>query len=208
MNLFRVFILFVLFSGFSSAYADQAYTQVMPPQPTESGKKIEVLEFFYYGCPHCYHLQKYIDPWLKKLPKDVEFRYVPTIFDDNWLRLAKTYYALDVLGLEPKLHGAVYDAVQVQNIDLGNEASLLDWAAKQGINRNKLSSAYASFSTQVNVAKSKQMTKSYGIMGTPSLVVDGKYLTSPGLTKSLPGTISELDKLIQMARADRAKAGH
>ena len=205
MKLFNglLFSIFLFWSSF--AHADQGYALVNPPQPTSSGKKIEVLEFFYYGCPHCYHLQRYLDPWLKKLPKDVEFRYVPTIFNDDWMRLARTYYALDIMGLEPKLHGAVYDAVQNRNIDLGDKATLLDWAAKQGIDRTKLANAYASFTAQTNVNKSKQMTRSYGIMGTPSIVVDGKYLTSPELMNSLPGTITELDKLIQMARADRAR---
>lgn len=203
MNFFKKLLFLSLFLWLSDAHAGQPYSLIEPPQTTASGKKIEVLEFFYYGCPHCYHLQKYLDPWLKKLPKDVEFRYVPTIFNDQWMRLAKTYYTLDVLGLEPKIHGAVYDAVQKQNIDLGDEATLLDWAAKRGIDRKKLSEAFASFTTQTNVSKSMQMTKSYGITGTPSIVVDGKYLTSPELTQSLPGTITELDKLIQMARASR-----
>ena len=200
----KFFISLLLFlSWIPLGQAGQDYSLVNPPQPTSSGKKIEVIEFFYYGCPHCYHLQKYLDPWLKKLPKDVEFRYVPTIFNDEWGKLAKTYYALDVMGLEPGIHGVVYDAVQVQNIDLGNEATLLDWASRRGIDRSKLSAAYASFTTQLDVNKSMQMTRSYGIMGTPSLVVDGKYLTSPELTRSLPGTIAELDKLIAMARASR-----
>ncbi len=203
MKFLRSFFFLVCLFASSAALAGQGYSLVDPPQPTTSGKKIEVLEFFYYGCPHCYHLQKYLDPWLKKLPKDVEFRYVPTIFNDQWEKLARTYYALDVMGLEPKIHSAVYDAVQAQNIDLGNEATLLEWAAKRGIDRSKLAQAYASFSTQIDINKSKQMTRSYGIMGTPSLVVDGKYLTSPELTQSLPGTITELDKLIAMARASR-----
>ena len=200
----KFFVSLLLFlSWIPLGRAGQGYSLVNPPQPTSSGRKIEVIEFFYYGCPHCYHLQKYLDPWLKKLPKDVEFRYVPTIFNDEWGKLAKTYYALDVMGLEPGIHGAVYDAVQVQNIDLGNEATLLDWASRRGIDRSKLSAAYASFTTQLDVNKSMQMTRSYGIMGTPSLVVDGKYLTSPELTRSLPGTIAELDKLIALARASR-----
>ena len=205
MKVFKGLLFSVFLLCYSFAHAGQGYSLVNPPQPTESGKKIEVLEFFYYGCPHCYHLQRYLDPWLKKLPKDVEFRYVPTIFNADWMRLARTYYALDIMGLEPKLHGAVYDAVQNRNIDLGDKATLLDWAAKQGIDRAKLASAYDSFTAQTNVNKSKQMTRSYGIMGTPSIVVDGKYLTSPELMNSLPGTITELDKLIQMARADRAR---
>ncbi len=206
MSLFRTLSIPILFFWFSVAHADQGYSLISPPQPTESGKKIEVLEFFYYGCSHCYDLQKHLEPWLKKLPKDVEFHYVPTIFDDNWVKLARTYYAMDIVGQEPRLHGAIYDAVQIKHIDLGDEATLLDWAAKQGVDRGKLANAYNSFSTQVGVKKSKQMTQNYGIEGTPSLVVDGKYITSPGLTKSLPGTISELDALIQTARAERAKA--
>jgi thiol:disulfide interchange protein DsbA len=205
MRIFKSLFFATLLFWSTFAHADKGYSLISPPQPTESGKKIEVLEFFYYGCPHCYHLQRYLDPWLKKLPKDVEFRYVPTIFNDQWAQLAKTYYALDVMGLEPKMHAAVYDAVQVNNIDLGDENTLLSWAAKQGIDRAKLAAAYSSFSAQVGLNKSKQMTRSYGIMGTPSLVVDGKYLTSPELTQSLPGTIAELDKLISMARAERAR---
>ena len=205
MRIFKSLFFATLLFWASLAHADKGYTLVSPPQPTESGKKIEVLEFFYYGCPHCYHLQRYLDPWLKTLPKDVEFRYVPTIFNDQWAKLAKTYYALDVIGKEPALHGAVYKAVQLDNIDLGDENTLLDWAVKQGVDRAKLAAAYSSFSAQIDMNKSKQMTRSYGIMGTPSLVIDGKYLTSPELTQSLPGTIAELDKLIQKARAERAR---
>ena len=206
MKLFRSLLCFLMIAFAGAAHAEKGYTLVNPPQPTGSGKKIEVLEFFYYGCPHCYDLQKYLEPWLKKLPKDVEFRYVPTIFDDNWAKLAKTYYAFDSLGLEPRLHGEIYDAVQNGNLDLGDPKTLLDWGKRHGVDPAKLSAALNSFSVQVNVSKSREMTRNYGIMGTPSLVVDGKYLTSPGITRSLPETIAVLDRLIARARAERA--GH
>ncbi len=204
MKLFRKLLFVSLLFCFGTAHAGKGFTQLDPAQPTESGKKIEVIEFFYYGCPHCYDLQKYLEAWLKKMPADVQFRYQPTAFDDNWARLARTYYALDALGLEPKWHEAVYEAVQNQNIDLGDEKNFVKWVAGRGIDAGKATAAWNAFSTQVAVSRAREITKSYGIDGTPSLIVDGKYLTSPGITQSLPGTITVLDQLIARARAERA----
>lgn len=204
MKLLKIFALCLLLTSFP-ARAEQGYSVLQTPQPVESGKKIEVLEFFYFGCIHCYDLQSHLEPWLKKMPRDVEFRYVPTIFDDAWAPLARTFYALDVLGIEGKFHSRVYDAVMRQKIDLSEPNTMFSWAAKQGIDRKKFIDAYNSFGVDALVKKSKQMTRSYTIEGTPTLIVDGKYATSPSQAKSIDGAITQLDNLVKIARQDRAK---
>src|SRR5512145_668833 len=105
------------------------YRVINPPQPTDSGKKIEVLEFFWYGCPHCNNLQPPLRAWLKQKPADVEFKRVPAVFADSWLPLTRAYYALDAMGLVEKLHHDVFAAIHEQKIRLSDEKVLFDWMA-------------------------------------------------------------------------------
>lgn len=184
--------------------AGKDYVQLTTPQPTQSGNKIEVIEFFWYGCPHCYDLEPHLKTWLKRKPKDVEFRHVPAVFRDSWVPNAKTFYALDALGMQEKLHQQVYDAIHLENIDLNNEQELFDWVAKHGVDRKKFVDAYNSFSMQAKVSKSVQMPKDYGLNGVPSLVVGGKYLTSGSLAGSPEEVLKVLDQLIEKARKERA----
>ena len=181
------------------------YAVLASPQPTESGKNIEVLEFFWYSCPHCYKLHPHIKAWLKRKPKDVSFRYVPAIFKSNWVPGAKTFYALEVLGERNKLHDKIYDAIHINKIDLTKEALLFDWIEKQGIDRKKFVDIYNSFSISNRSSQSSQMSKKYGLRGVPSLVVDGKYLASARRGATPQDTIRTLDKLIKIARKERAK---
>lgn len=197
------------FTGIPSAYAElvegRDYTVLFNPQPTESGKKIEVLEFFWYGCPHCSDLHPHLKAWLKKMPKDVSFRYVPAIFRANWVPGAKTFYALDALGLKDKLHDKVYDAIHLDNLDLTNEEVLFGWVAKQGVDRKKFTEAYASFAVQNLASRSAQMSKDYTLSGVPALVVDGKYLTSGKMGGTAQETLKILDELIVKVRKEKEK---
>jgi len=217
MNLMRFFAASLLLTGIgltgiSGAQAElvegRDYTILPNPQPTDpaiSGKKIEVLEFFWYGCPHCHDLHPHIKAWLKKMPKDVSFRYVPAIFRANWVAGAKTFYALEALGVKEKLHDKMYEATHLDNLDLTKDDVLFDWVAKQGIDRKKFSDAYASFSVQNLAARSAQMSKDYNLTGVPALVVDGRYLTSGKMGGTAQGTIKTLDELIEKVRKERAK---
>ena len=179
------------------------YTLVSPPQPVETGKNIEVLEIFSYTCPHCFELEPTISPWLKRLPKDVTFRRMPAIFRDNWMPLAKAYYTMETLGLTEKLHADLFNAIHVQGLDLADPTKLLDWVAKQGVDRKKFNDVFASFSVQSSVQRAKQLTQAYGVTGVPSVVVDGKFLTSPMLTGGHAGLLPVLDQLIEQARRAR-----
>lgn len=203
-NMIKKLIVAALLLAGSTAFAavelGKNYKLLNPPQPT-STKKIEVLEFFFYGCSHCFDLHPHMSAWEKTMPKDVELTYVPTIFRDSWEPMARTFYALDSLGQLHQLHDALYKAWNVNNDVLSDEAKILDFVAPRGVDRAKFSAAYNSFSMQSKVVRAKQMIRSYGITGTPSLVVDGKYLIS-GLQP--PDAIRVLNEVIEMARKERS----
>lgn len=199
-NLFVAVLLFVSGAAFAAVEMGKDYKLLMPAQPT-STKKIEVLEFFFYGCSHCYHLHPHFSAWVKTMPQDVEVIYVPTIFRDSWEPMARTFYALESLGQQHQLHDALYKAWNVDNDVLAEEAKILDFLAPHGVDRAKFSSAYNSFSMQSKVTRAKQMIRSYGLTGTPTLVVDGKYL----ITGVQPAEyIRILNEVIDMARKERS----
>jgi thiol:disulfide interchange protein DsbA len=196
-------ILFVLFS--TQVMADivegKDYKVVGNPQAPASGNKIEVLEFFFYGCGHCFHLHPELTSWEKNMPKDVELVYVPTIFNRNWEPMAYTYYALEALGKNHDLHNALYEAWNVNNIKMIDESVIAHFVSKRGVDSKQFSNAYHSFGVQSKIMRSKQLTQTFQISGTPSLIVDGKYLIS-GLQPEQ--TIEVLAALIEKARKERA----
>jgi thiol:disulfide interchange protein DsbA len=204
---FAVLILSLSYTVSSVASAElvegEAYTRLLNPQPTLSNDKIEVLEFFWYGCPHCNDLHPHIKTWLEEMAEDVSFRYVPTIFRTNWVPGAKAFYVIDMIGEKENLHDKIYDAIHRDKIDLSEESELFDWVEKQGIERDIFVNAYNSFAVQNQVAKSTQMSRDYKLSGVPSIVVDGTYLTSGTMGGTPEGTIKILNKLIDKVREDR-----
>ncbi len=207
MKLFKYLLLSFLlaFAGGSLAAApmlNKDYHLVSPPQPTETGGKIEVIEFFYYGCPHCYDLEPYLKKWMSNAPKDVAFRRIPAVFRDDWVPLTKTFYTLEALGELNRMHGDVFEAIH-RNMPLANEQFMFNWAEQHGVDRKKFADAYNSFSVNNRVEFAKKLTRAYGVEGTPSLVVDGKYLTGPGVTGSHESAMQVLDELINKARQER-----
>lgn len=187
------------------------YRLIEPPLPTDSGNKVEVLEFFWYACPHCNNLQPPLRAWLKKKPADVEFRRVPAVLADSWLPLTRAYYTLDAMGLVEKLHHDVFAAIHEQNIRLSDPKVLFDWVAKRGVDRQKFMDIYNSFGVQSRARRSIDMTRNYDIPGTPALTVDGRYLVAPSMTLKPDNSSVDyeryfqvLDQVIAMARKARA----
>lgn len=214
MNPMRFFVVLLLFlslglTGISGVRAelteDRDYAVLLSPQPTKSGKNIEVLEFFWYGCPHCYSLHTHIKAWLKRMPKDVSFRYVPAIFRKSWVPGAKTFYTLEILDERDKFHDKIYDAIHIKKINLTKEELLFDWITRQGIDRKKFVNIYNSFTVANQSSQSSQMSRKYGLKGVPSLVVDGKYLISGRMGDTPQETINTLDELIKKVRKERIK---
>jgi protein dithiol oxidoreductase (disulfide-forming) len=178
--------------------AGRDYHLLNPPQPITTGNKIEVLEFFFYGCPHCYHLHPLISEWEKKKPKDVDFQYVPTIFNEGWEPMAHTYYALQAMGKSQQLHDALFQAWN-ENVDLSDEAKISAFVAKHGVDAARFDADYNSFTVETKIMQSNQMVQSYGVRGTPTIAVDGKYIIS-GLQPA--ETIRVLNEVIKIARKD------
>ena len=202
LALFAVATLFL--AGPSGAHSeDTGYTRLAKPQPVTTGKKIELTEFFWYRCPHCHDLEPALNAWLKKLPKDVHLHRIPAVFRDDWVPAAKLYYALQDVGAD-RLHGAVFEAYHLDNLDLDNPATLMDWVAKKGVDRAKFEASYNSFSTQSKANRGVLIGRTYGLKGVPSFAVDGKYVTSESIAGSREAMFATLDKLIIKARKERA----
>jgi len=186
------------------------YRVLNPAQPTDGGKQVEVLEFFWYGCPHCNSLQPPLRVWLKQKPADVEFRRVPAVLNNSWLPLTRAYYALDAMGVVDRLHYDVFAAIHEQRVRLSDEKVLFDWVARHGVERQKFIDTYNSFGVRSRTNRSIEMTRSYDIPGTPALVVDGKYLImvsmamKPDNSVDYEGFNRLLDRVIAMARKERA----
>ena len=132
---------FAASGGAAELVEGKTYRRIANPQPTETGKKIEVIEFFSYGCPHCAELEPHLDAWLAKAPQDVAFRRVPVMFQQRWVPLAKIYYTLDALGVESKLSPEVFKAIHGSNTALWDTARFYDWAASKGLDRKKVEEA-------------------------------------------------------------------
>ncbi|HTR58937.1 MAG TPA: thiol:disulfide interchange protein DsbA/DsbL [Casimicrobiaceae bacterium] len=181
------------------------YTRLKNPQPVETGKKIEVIEFFSYGCPHCNDLEPFLDAWVSKLPPDVQFRRVPVMFQQRWEALARIYYTLDALGEEQRLSPEVFKAIHVNNVPLYQDKAFFDWAASKGLDRNKVADIYNSFAVSSKFNRAKSLAAAYNIQSVPTIVVDGKFITASdrvGTHASLPAAI---DALVAKARAERTK---
>ncbi len=196
--------LIVLFAaGLAQAQptAGVEYRALAVAQPTDIPGKIEVIEFFWYGCPHCYEFEPVLEPWVKKLPKDVHFRRVPAMFNDEYARGARAYYALDAIGQEERLHKALFDAIHTgARLRVGDEAALTEWLGKHGVDTKKFAAAYHSFSVDSELSRAAQLTQAYKIDGVPSMAVNGKYVVNTDNIKSFQQLLGVTDYLIDMVR--------
>jgi len=183
------------------------HVRVDPAQAVATGEKIEVIEFFSYACPHCFALHPRVKAWVQGKPADVAFRYQPVVFKDSWEVLARLHFTLFSLGEVERLADGVFDAIHLEQLDLGNEQVLFDWATRQGLDRQRFMDAYRSPQVQREAAQARDSTQRYQLPGVPALVVDGKYLTTNSLSGSAQGTIAVLDRLVNLAREERAKRG-
>ena len=147
-------------------------------QATESGSKVEVLEFFWYGCSHCYKFEPVLSSWIKTKPSNVEFVRVPAIFRPEWKVHARTYYALRVMGLGEKLHTEIFEEIQVKKNRLDTEKSMTKFVVGHGVNKNEFTETYNSFSIDNMMRKAVKKIGAYKIQGVPAMAVNGKYVVS------------------------------
>jgi thiol:disulfide interchange protein DsbA len=181
--------------------AGKDYTPISPAQPTDDPAKIEVLEFFSYGCPHCSDFHPVISAWAAKLPGDVVFKRVPVSFGRAaWANAARLYYTLEATGELARLDGEVFKAIHNDRINLFEEKAIFEWIAKKGVDQKKFSEAFNSFGVMSKVKRGDQLAQAYKIQGVPSVAVDGKYLVGG---KDFSDVLAITDKLVAKVRSEK-----
>ena len=180
----------------------QPFQVLNPPQPSEGGGKVEVVEFFWYGCPHCYHLEPEVEAWARSAPKDVVFKRVPAIANPQWEESARIFYTLEAMGLVDKLHSKVFDAFHKEQQNLANKRIREEWLAKNGVDVAKYNEMEKSFSVATKLNRAKQMTYNYKVDGVPRVFVNGKYYTEAALAGATGRIFPVVDQLVAMARRE------
>jgi len=181
------------------------YTRIKVPHAVETGKKIEVIEFFSYGCPHCSDLEPYLQTWLKTAPADVQFRRVPVMFQDRWKALAKVYYTLEAMGEDVRLSPEVFKAVHVSGTPLYQDKAFFDWAASKGLDKAKVTDTYNSFGVDSKLKRAMVVAQEYNVQAVPMMVVDGKFVTMSDRIGGHAAMPAAIDALVAKARSERPK---
>jgi thiol:disulfide interchange protein DsbA len=196
----------------SSAYAQSPvegtdYIELKPPQSVEAPGKVEVIEFFWYRCPHCYALEPDLEAWVKRLPPDVQFRRIPGILNEDWAVDARIFYALEAIGDSQRLHRPLFNAIHQQGgVRLRGDAFakwVAEWLAKQKVDMAKYDAALHSFSVESKMRRAAQMARSYRLDGVPALSVQGRYLVLASTSQK--AMLATTDTLIGETRKQLAK---
>lgn len=182
--------------------ADIEY-RVIKPQPV-SVAGIEVIDFFWYGCPHCHNLQPALERWISRKPADVTVRRIPAVLRESWAPHARIYYTLEALGEVERLHQRVYYGYHVEELAMSRPEVMSEWAVRNGIARERWEEAYNSVAVQRKVEEAARLSRAYSVTGTPTLVVNGRYLTSSSMSESLNGVVMIVDGLVQKVRSETA----
>jgi protein dithiol oxidoreductase (disulfide-forming) len=191
------------------------YKLIVPAQQPASGGKIEVVEFFSYACPHCAEFEPSLEAWIKRKPKDVDYRMLPMVFREAWKAPAKLYFTLETMGLVEQYHIKVYDAIHKEKKDLFTDQAVKEWAKSVGMDSAKFNEVYDSFGVDAKLQRAATVGKEYGVQFTPALAVGGKFLTGPSMVTTPPGGgegsrldysrfFSVVDQLIGIARGKPA----
>ncbi|HEX2603902.1 MAG TPA: thiol:disulfide interchange protein DsbA/DsbL [Oxalicibacterium sp.] len=168
------------------------YRTLERAQPTDSGKKVEVTEFFWYDCPHCNAFEPALEAWVKQQGDKIAFKRVPVAFRDSFIPQQKLYYALEALGKVDELHARIFRAIHGERKQLDTDQQIMDFISKQpGIDAKKFADAYNSFGVQAKAKRATQLQADYQIDGVPTLAIGGRYLTSPSIVAGSVGNRPE-----------------
>lgn len=197
-----VFALLVPLSAAAKDFqAGKEYVALAKPQPVNTADKIEVIEFFWYGCPHCYHLEPALTAWLKVKPKDVEFIRIPAVLGPSWELLARGFYTAEVLGVADKIHAPLFDYLHKARKRIRTPDDLKAFFVLQGVSEADFDKTYKSFAVVTKTNHAKQATQRYGLNSVPTLVVAGKYRTGPSMAGSNKAMLDVVNFLIEKERS-------
>lgn len=198
-----------LFGATASAEDIQAgkqYIELGSPVPVAQPGKIEVVELFWYGCPHCYQFEPSILPWAEKLPEDVNFVRVPALFGGLWNVHGQMFLTLEAMGVEDKVHQAVFSAIHNEQKKLATPEEMAEFLAGQGVDKDVFLKTFNSFAVKGQMEKAKKLAMSYQITGVPVMVVNGKYRFDLGSAGGPEGALKVADHLIAKERASQPAA--
>jgi len=181
------------------------YERVEPAQNTATGERIEVREIFWYGCPHCFDFEPYIERWLQDAPEDVQFVRMPAVFRQSWAIHARAFYAAKALGVLEDVHSELFSAIHVERRKLVNQESIAAFFAEQGAaDEETFNSAYESFAVEGKVKQAATLSRRYGITGVPAMIVNGKYRSSGRMAGGYDRLLKIVDHLVAMEREGRS----
>ena len=189
---------FMGFSAQAKSYEEgKEYTSLSTALPTQTGDKIEVLEFFWYGCPHCFHLEPALQKWLKNKPDNVHFIRVPAPLNPSWMAHTKTYYALELMGVGEQYHHDLFTAIHTDRKRIFDQASIAAYLKDQGVDMDAFNKAYNSFAVEMRTRKAMQLGQDYQLHGVPMLTVNGKYVIGADTAGGYDGMINVTNFLIE-----------
>jgi protein dithiol oxidoreductase (disulfide-forming) len=185
----------------------QEFDAVAQTVVTEDNNKIEVMEIFWYGCSHCYYMEQPLHAWLKKLPTDVYFKRMPGLPNPSWTPMAQTYFTMEALGIVDQLHNKLFEAVHKQkSLNPTDQKAALNWiVTNSGLDRKKVEDAFNSFTVSSNLKRAAQVFRSSGATGVPSLMVDGKYITSGTMAGGNEKALEVVDYIVSNIRTTKFK---
>lgn len=203
-------ILMLSLSTFAFAEAPKVGDQfdaVAQAISTDNVAKIEVMEIFWYGCSHCYSMEAPLSAWVKKLPSDIYFKRVPGLPNPSWAPMAKAFYAMETLGVGEKLHTKLFEAIhKTKSLNPTDEKAAIEWVtAQSGLDKLKVEGAFKSFTTNTSLNRAAIIFRNSGATGVPSLVIDGKYITSSTMAGGNEQALKTADYIIENVRTDKAK---
>ncbi len=204
MKLFKLALLmlvpFFALTNINTAQSQEGttYTAITPAQPTSADEgMIEVVEIFSYGCSHCHRFEPTLERWLKTKPDNVKFVQLPAIFNGTLALYARAFYAAEALGVLDKIHKPFFEAIHMQKRRMNTEAEIAELFAENGVDKNDFEKAFRSFSVEAKVRRAAELGRRYGVQATPSMVVNGKYITDPGKTNGFQGMINTVNTLVE-----------
>ena len=188
INLTRKFFMLIALSllSLSAVFAEEYeegvhYERVVPAQPTSTVGKVEVLELFWYGCPHCFRFEPHLERWLKKKPDNAQFVRMPGVFRPSWENHARAFYTAELLGVFDKIHEPLFNAIHVKKKNMDTLDSLRDFFADHaGVDKNEFIKTFNSFAVETRLRRAKTMGARYGVRGVPAVIVNGKYRVPGG----------------------------
>ena len=184
--------------------AGKDYLVLDKPAAVEAAKgKIEVIEFFWYSCPHCNSFEPALAAWTKRAAKDVAVRRVPVSFRDDFLPQQRLFYTLEAMGLLDKLHGKVFAAIHAEKLSLGKQDEILAWVVKQGVDKTKFATQFNSFAVATKATRGTQLQNAYKVEGVPAMGVAGRFYVDGTTAGSMDRALQIVDSLVAQVRTGR-----